>query len=289
MYMKFYKERNGLLQNLTHISGNDLKRYWLGIYKYFQQKGYFQLAETGIKHGNNFVELRFAPDPEQYFLLHLGKDQMWPVEDHISRYSEEDIFTAIEIYYANIAKCEWVENDEGDCGWSIDNEKPKQEFAIYVNNILKLYKEGYYLEPAHGFVMPLPNEALRHQLIENYPDIPSDIYDQMRSATKDFYHFDATLERKRKAIASMADILELLRNELKEILNEEFQVNKNNHDKLIFEIVNNYHIRHDNDKQFKEYSKEIWYDWMMQYYTSTIIAYYRLKAEREKEEWENLF
>ena len=287
--MEFYKERNGLVQNSVPISENDLKRFWLSIYKYFQKKDYFRLAETGVKHGNNSIELKLAPDPEQYFLLHLGKDQMWPVEDHILRYSEEDIFTAIEIYYANIAKCEWVENDEGDWGWFIDNEQPKQEFATYVNNILKLYKEGYYLEPVHGFVMPLPNEALRHQLTENYHGIPSGIYDRMRSATKDYYHFDATLERKRKAIASMADILELLRGELKEIFNKEFQINKNDHDKLIFEIVNNYHIRHDNDKQIKEYSKEIWYDWMMQYFTSTIIAYYRLKVEREKEELEELF
>ena len=28
-------------------------------------------------------------------------------------------------------------------------------------------------------------------------------------------------------------------------------------------------------------TKQVWYDWMMQYYASTIITYYRLKKEHE--------
>lgn len=50
---------------------------------------------------------------------------------------------------------------------------------------------------------------------------------------------------------------------------------------MIFEIVNNYNIRHNNQRQKIGYSNGIWYDWMMPYYTSTIIAFYKMKQANE--------
>lgn len=44
---------------------------------------------------------------------------------------------------------------------------------------------------------------------------------------------------------------------------------------------NGYNIRHNKADQKTDYSREIWYDWMMQYYTSTILAYYKLKRVHE--------
>lgn len=73
--------------------------------------------------------------------------------------------------------------------------------------------------------------------------------------------------------------MENVRGEVKDLLNSEYGVPKNEHDKLIFDIVNNYNIRHDNQRQKTSYSKDIWYEWMMQYYTSVIIAFYKLKSE----------
>ena len=65
-------------------------------------------------------------------------------------------------------------------------------------------------------------------------------------------------------------------------MNEEYEIGKNKHDKLTFNIVNSFDIRHNWADQKNNYSKEIWYDWMMQYYTSIIVAYYKLKKEHEK-------
>ena len=35
-----------------------------------------------------------------------------------------------------------------------------------------LYKEGYYLEPTNGFIMQIPNGALREQLEYDGSDLP---------------------------------------------------------------------------------------------------------------------
>lgn len=277
--MQYYKERFDLLNDSISIGEDKLKEYWLEIYNFFSGKGYFKLAENGVGQGKHTIALKFQPSPEQFFLLHLGKIGMWPIEPNIGKYSIEDIFTVIEMYYAAIADCTWGEDENGENNWIVEREKPKSEYATFLNNILRFYEDGYYLEPNHGYIMPSPNKALLHQLQDEYSELPSDIYDRLKSATKDFYRFDATLERQRKAIASLADILESVRDDLKNVLNNEYNIAKNDHDKLIFEVVNNYNIRHDNDRQKKDYSKEIWLDWMMQYYTSTIIAYYRLKEK----------
>ena len=158
-----------------------------------------------------------------------------------------------------------------------ENEAQKEEFAEQINNILRAYKEGYYLEPTNGFIMQIPNGALREQLEYDGSDLPDSVYEQLATATEMYYRFDANLEQKKKAINILADILESEREEVKDTLNAEYEVPKNEHDKLIFGIVNGYNIRHNRADQKNDYSKEIWYDWMMQYYTSVIIAFYKLK------------
>lgn len=125
--------------------------------------------------------------------------------------------------------------------------------------------------------MQMPNGALREQLENDGPDLPYSVYEQLTTATEMYYRFNANLEQKKKAINILADILESERDEVKDIFNAEYEAPKNEHDKLIFGIVNGYNIRHNRADQKSDYSKEIWYDWMMQYYTSVIIAFYKLK------------
>ena len=47
-------------------------------------------------------------------------------------------------------------------------------------------------------------------------------------------------------------------------------------DKLIFDIVNNFEIRHHNPKQSGNYDKAIWYSWMFHFYLATYHAVVRL-------------
>jgi hypothetical protein len=137
---------------------------------------------------------------------------------------------------------------------------------------LKFYGDGYYLEPANGFVMKMPNIALKEQLQSDCEHVPEDILERMRSASESFYRFDSDMETKKKAICSLADILESFREPLKQTLSQEYEINQNEHDKLIFEIVNRFNIRHDKADQLTGYSRDIWYEWAMQYYTSVIIV-----------------
>lgn len=98
----------------------------------------------------------------------------------------------IEILYDHIG----VYNYEID---QFENEAQKEEFAEQINNILRAYKEGIILNPTNGFIMQIPNGALREQLEYDGSDLPDSVYEQLATATEMYYRFDANLEQKKKA------------------------------------------------------------------------------------------
>ena len=259
---KYYAERHGLLTKQLQIDFDELLQYFGQVYKYFCDKEYFEVATRGVwrqipytQDSEQILPPSLLPSPEVYFATCLQDKEVWPIWQYLEEYDEQTLFSVIEILYDHIG----VYNYEID---QFENEAQKEEFAEQINNILRAYKEGYYLEPTNGFIMQIPNGALREQLEYDGSDLPDSVYEQLATATEMYYRFDANLEQKKKAINILADILESEREEVKDTLNAEYEVPKNEHNRA---------------DQKNDYSKEIWYDWMMQYYTSVIIAFYKLK------------
>lgn len=277
--MKYYNERNGLLEQKLHIDFERLKEFFLQTYRYFENKDYFECAIKGIwkqvSYNDSYMveQPTFSPSVEIYFANKLQSTEVWPVFRWIENYDEVTLFTMIEILYDHIAFYDYEKEE-------IQKEEPRREYVEHINNLLRAYKDGFYLEPSSGFVMALPNQALRNQLSSSNKDIPDDVIEKLSSASKMYYRFDSSMEEKKKAINILADILEPIRTGVKDIFDKD-HIGKRPHDKLIFDIVNNFNIRHNKDNQKTDYSKNIWYDWMMQYYTSVIIAYYKIQKDRE--------
>lgn len=275
--MKYYKEREGLLNNEYKININDLREYFFHIYRYFNNRGCFNVARQGVWKEDTYGDVRqvspplFMPSEEVFFVTHLRSDEIYPIIDYYEDYSEVTLFTVIEILYSKIA----VYNRETD---EIEYCSVRKEFAEQINNVLRFYGKGYYLEPNNGIIIKDINEALKVMFKEDLSGVlDDDLFVKMKTAVKMYYRFDSNIENKKKAINILADILEPLRSEVKDVLNKECGVNKKKHDDAIFNIVNGFNIRHNDSKQIREYEHEIWYDWMMQYYSSVIIAYYKIK------------
>lgn len=275
---KYYAERMGLLTKSLKLSIGDLRDMFYMTYLYFCRKEAFNVAYRGVYQecggvNRQILAPTMAPSPDVFFALKTQAQDIWPIEDAYLSYSENDLFTVMEILYDHIGVYNSATN-------KVECVQLQTEYAEHINNLLKCYGDGYYLEPTNGFVMKMPNIALKEQLQSECEHVPDDVLERMRSATQSFYRFDSDMETKKKAICTLADILENIREPLKETLNQEYQINKNDHDKVIFDVVNNFNIRHDKANQLKGYSRDIWYDWAMQYYTSVIIAYYKLDFER---------
>lgn len=277
--MKYYSERNGLLEQKDfNISLEDLKQHFFSIYKYFYNMGSFDVAIKGVwikpQWGDEYQEIPplLAPSPEVFFLNNLHSSEIYPIVQYYEYYTDEELFTVIEILYDKIATYDYKKS-------ILEDKDIKKDFAIQINNILQFYEEGYFLETSSGTITKGLKDPVKNMFSEDLTNICSeDVMTKMRTAIKMYYRFDSNIELKRKAINLLADILEPLRNDLKDILNREYDINKNKHDKLIFDIVNGFNIRHNKDDQKKNYQHEIWYDWMIQYYSSVIITYYKLNS-----------
>lgn len=275
--LKYYAERKGLLENNITVPFEELLELFYSVYRFFSNKNCFAVATNGVWVKENWgndeyqeIPPLFDPSPEIFFLNHLHSRKIYPIDQYYKNYTEEELFTIIEILYDKIALYDYGKN-------VLSTKQVKEEFANHINNILQFYDGGYFLETISGTITKGVNEALKMMLSEDLDGIlDEDPMSKMRTAINMYYRFDSNLETKKKAINILADILEPIRYDLQNILNETYEVNKNGHDKLIFDIVNRFNIRHNDNKQFKVYEHDIWYDWMMQYYSSIIITYYKL-------------
>lgn len=279
----FYIHRTGKDNKNFKISFNKVKEFFIETYLYYDNSNIFNEMFYGKweeKRGerNLICPPILCPSANVYFTIKLNDDKVFPIDDNYSRYSKEILFSVIEILYLNMGKYEKVE----DFSYNTEekyyyNTEIREEFRETINSFLRFYEDGFYLSN-NGLLLELPNEPILEIINKDVSDILSDeILKKFEAAIKMFLHFSTLVEEKRKAIAILADILEPLREEVKNILNDELDINKKDSDSLIFSIVNKFQIRHNDEKQNKEYNNDIWFEWMFHYYSATIIAYYSFK------------
>ena len=97
---------------------------------------------------------------------------------------------------------------------------------------------------------------------------------RVEAAQAKFRRHRSTEGDRRDAIRDLADVLEFLRPQLDGVLT-------NKDDAALFNIANNFAIRHHNAQQQATYDKAIWYSWIFYFYLATIHAAVRL-IEKKK-------
>jgi len=77
-----------------------------------------------------------------------------------------------------------------------------------------------------------------------------------------FLRSNGSVVSTKQMVRTLADVLEYLKKEGTRLPTKD--------DSDLFNIINNFDIRHHNRKQKGEYNKEIWYDWMFYTFLSSI-------------------
>jgi hypothetical protein len=90
-----------------------------------------------------------------------------------------------------------------------------------------------------------------------------------------FRRYNSSLNDKRNAVKELVAVLEFLRPKVKKVL-----VKADEND--LFNLANNFGIRHHNEKQKTDYEQEIWLNWMFYYYLATIDAVIKLVKRPEQ-------
>lgn len=249
------------------------------VYSDFSNKGYFQ-EYFGIDCTDDFIAGKAGEDVGTYVFRLLRKEQIWPIHKYSVDWSEEDAFDMIEFLYDHATKpVSGTYHNWNQCGYHYDmfesGDAGREELRLVLNSILADYKDGFQLLES-GEIVHMADTGMEPLLLASLPVADeSNITKRVESAIRKFRNRGATIDDRRDAIRDLADVLEYLRPQLQQIMNRKDESD-------LFNIVNNFGIRHHNERQKTEYDKPVWFSWMFYYYLATIHAAVRLIEEREK-------
>jgi hypothetical protein len=274
---RYYSIRTGKHPIGVKLDLQMLLRLFYSVYCDFNRKGYFQEA-----FGYNCVDAGdvdgiIGPDNEAYIFFKLRKDNLWPIHATYQQYSEEDLFDIIELLYDHISKpIHGNYHSWNDCGWhydEFDTKTGQDEFRARINEILKDYSAFELAENGEILTTSISgaDDLFQPAKLEYEAD---NIDAKIEKAILKFRRYHSSIEDKKDAIKELADVFEYLRPRLEKAITKKDEGD-------LFNIANNFGIRHHNDKQKIDFDKEIWFDWMFYYYISTLNTVIRVLKKVE--------
>lgn len=269
----YYSVRTGKIKPNKEIDLKVLKRLFSVIYNQLEIDGYFQKYFGYFCVDQDYVSGELGYDIESIYFIHLKKEKLYPVNDRIDDYTEDDLFDVLEFLHDYCSK--GIEGDYhswNDCGYhyiSFNDNDGKEHFRNQVNPILKDYGSGFEISN-DGEILQLAESGLSN-LFE--ADVPSNdkgnITDRIEKAVLKFRRYKSTFDERQDAIRELVDVLEFLRPQAKQHLQSKDESD-------LFNIANNFGIRHHNEQQKNNYDRAIWHSWMFYHYLSTIHALLRI-------------
>jgi hypothetical protein len=252
------------------------------VYKKMLHEGYFQEAFGYFDSQLGRVPGTLGYDIEASMLWKLRKQNLYPIEEKCPSYSEDDLFDVIEFLYDCVSEpisaitdeSEWLKVEECWLYTKFNKKTGRHKFRYEINELLRDYKDGYEISKT-GEIFAIPDPGMESLFQEQLPEYdPENVEVRVNAAIQKFKNRHSSPDDRRDAIRDLADVLEFLRAKLKTVMTQQ--------EKDLFNIANNYDIRHHNEKQKKDYDKPIWYSWMFYFYLSTIHTAVRLLKKQEE-------
>ncbi|HVX04003.1 MAG TPA: hypothetical protein VHA71_02670 [Rhodanobacteraceae bacterium] len=270
----YYSQRQGTNPNLDGLPLADILRLFQRVFQQLRTDGYFDEA-----FGFECVDLNHVDgtvrDVELEVLLSVRKKNLWPIEQWAPFYSEDDLFDIIEFLYQYVSKpIDGHFHDYAGCGmhWETFNKHQGQsEFRSRINSVLNHYAKKYEISGS-GEVLQRPEDGFEQIFEADLPTKDKKVVDRVDAAVLRYRRHGSTLDDRRQAVRDLADVLEYLRPKVKALLTSADE-------KDIFNIANNFGIRHHNDQQKTGYEASLWLSWMFYFYLSTIHVLLRKAGE----------
>jgi len=252
--------------------------YWKlqNLYLMFRDKDFFKEKAGILQHDipkaiehEAAVALNFQPFP-------ITK---WSQEN----ITEDHVFDVLEFLYDRVSKPGDMVNKTSNTGFEhwdyedYDSEAGQKEFRDKANAFLAEYKTGFELSK-DGIIQAIGTHGLQHILdAEIVPYDERNVDSKVRNAIAKWRNRDLSLSEKKAAIRELADVFEWLKKtkNLGAVLDGKDE-------SAIFDLANNFGIRHHNPAQKTNYDPVIWYSWIFHFYLATYHAAIRLLIKKEK-------
>ena len=276
MAHEFYSQRTGSNPNPEGLPLEDILPLFQSIFNQMREDGYFTQSL-----GFECVDAGYCPgtirDMRLEIMLKVRKKDLWPFQEFLRDYIEDDLFDMIEFLYQIVSKpIDGARHDYAGCGmhWHTFNKQEGQDYyRERMNELLSHYQNRFELSDS-GMVLSKPEIGFEQIFQADIPTTDTAIHQRVESATTKYRRHGSTLDDRRQAVRDLADVLEYLRPSVKELLTS-------TDERDLFNIANNFEIRHLNDKQKTNYDRAIWLSWMFYFYLSTIHVVLR-KIESDK-------
>jgi len=274
----YYSVRTGRNPQSTALTLPYVLEHFKALHQDLIGRGYFDEAFGYYCVDNGSVPGTLGDHPDSAFFIALRKKDLTPIPERVLHYSEEDFFDVVEFLFDHCSKpIDGYFHSYSGCGmhWhDFDRELGRAAFRERVNQILASYQDGYELSP-DGEVLVLTNGGLSGLFDATVPtEEKENIEARIAAAVSKFRRSRGSLDERRDAVRDLADVLEYLRPQLKQVLNTKDE-------KALFDIANNFGIRHHNKGQQVDYDKSIWFSWMFYYYLATIHTATRLIKKKD--------
>ncbi|AMQ75639.1 MULTISPECIES: hypothetical protein [Bacillus amyloliquefaciens group] len=243
---RYYSERHNLWKRKRYTE-SELVELFIQTYHEFIQKGLFDellgYQDTKRKRIPGIIAGNF----ELFLYKQLGKRELAPI-DLNNAYNEEDIFDLIELFYDYVSMPIIPKS-------KYDQAAGQLKYRDEMNFILNNYGQGFELTQ-EGYIRELIDNGLENLIDSQYEfDDDKDSEEVVKRATKKFFHYNADDTDKKSAILEIAGLLENLRES-----NKLHLAKKDESD--LFNLLNNFNLRHNNPNQQTKYEKSIFYPWV---------------------------
>lgn len=196
--------------------------------------------------------------------------------------AEDELFDLIEYFHRHVSKgvdqVGLALHSYSSCGWHYKDFDPAPAQALFrqrVNRALMNYRGGFRINES-GQVEHTADEGLDQLIDAALPTKDPDIAQRVAGAVALYRNRGRTEEGLRLAVRELFDVLEKLRPELKEEMLK-------GDEGALFNIANNFTIRHLNEKQKGNYDSAIWHQWMFYVNLSTIHVITRLMNRKTRQ------
>jgi hypothetical protein len=243
---------------------NDLKKLFKRVYDYMGQNDYFDESFYAYEECYDDRKPKI-PDVEFEILLKIRKKNLWPISEFIENYSEDDLFDIIEFLHIHVSKPingVWNDYQQINCWDKFDKAEGQKEFREKINEILGAYIGKFELSK-NGEILKTPEIGFEKIFKAKIPSNDEKVRQRINSAIRQYRRQGATVDDRRHAVKDLTDIFELLRPKVKSILTKKDESD-------LFNIANNFGIRHHNEIQKTDYDANLWLSWMFYFYLATI-------------------
>jgi hypothetical protein len=269
---QYYSIRTGKNNQGINFDLSTMIKLFHDLFIKLRGESYFD-EHFGFTCTDGYINGKIGEHIEAFIFRKIRKENLWTISKYYKDYTEDDLFDIIEFLFDYISKpTEGWNHTWNDCGmhWEkFDQVEGRIMFRKEINELLIDYSSGFELSE-NGEILNLPEKGFEKLLKAPIPKHDEkNITKRIEFAVNKFRRFKSSENDRKDALRELADILEFLRPQLKKVL-------KTTDENDLFNIINNFGIRHHNNKQKLDYDKPIWYSWMFYYYLATIHAVLRI-------------